>query len=260
MELTDPLNDTAYARLVGDQRSIYFDRRPDGTCDGVPCQPHLLFASRTDAFAAFGPATDVPFSTMMSFREAPTLTADGLTIVFAGAPDRYARYATAMYVATRATTSEPFSEGVPIASLPGFDEAPYLVPDGSALYFDHSGLGPNPGPHLHRSKRVNGAYVEPTLVDGIVTDPSVQDRAPVVTPDERVLHFGRLDASGAYQVWVAKRETTAAPFGPPQRVPELSTFAFQLPTWISADECEIYLMGTPTWSTPPAIFRARRPN
>jgi len=77
---------------------------------------------------------------------------------------------------------------------------------------------------------------------------------PVVTPDERTIYF----STGGGNIWVARRDAIADPFSNFERVAELHG----APTWISADECEIYLMDTldeyPLQQT--EILRARRGN
>lgn len=92
------------------------------------------------------------------------------------------------------------------------------------------------------------------------------EAAPVMTADGLRLYWGsdRPDdnASASWNVWTATRASLDETFSNPRRVVELDTPGFEIPTWISDDDCTMLLStsqgrspGTPGTD----IFIARRP-
>lgn len=115
-----------------DSRVMLFSRRlPDGSGGGI-------FASVDGGAAvALGGGPDSPASD-----NRPSVTHDGLTLYFdstrtggLGGPD--------LWVATRATTDEPFGPAAPLTALnsPGFDARPSIAWDGSELFFSSNRAG-----------------------------------------------------------------------------------------------------------------------
>jgi len=68
-----------------------------------------------------------------------------------------------------------------------------------------------------------------------------------VTPDETVIYFAHLSSSGSSGKWDLEgaSQQRNESVGPPELVPELSALVEQAPTWVSPDECELYLNATP---------------
>jgi hypothetical protein len=81
------------------------------------------------------------------------------------------------------------------------------------------------------------------------------DSVPVLDVTERVLYFAsnRPGGKGLADVWVARRASKQLDFGAPLHVPELSTDLPDQVTWVSEDECEVFL------DRSSHIYRARRP-
>jgi Tol biopolymer transport system component len=215
------------AKLSTDGLTVYFTSTRNGPID-------LFFATRASVGAMFGAAMIIPFVSGMAPRAYPTLTGDGLTIVYVSVGDG------ALMQSTRATTSVPFptAQSVFNGSVDGF---PHLVPDGSALYFSHRMMmGPA---RLNRSVK-SGTYQPGAPIAGLDDNGQWVDLAPVVTPDERTIYFAsnRPGSTGFIDVWVSRRKTKTDPFGMPALVSELSTPSYDIPTWISPDECEAWLM------------------
>jgi Tol biopolymer transport system component len=148
-------------------------------------------------------------------------------------------------VATRATVASQFSASAPVAGInagPG-DSEPFVLPDGSALYFI-STRGTNGGTtDLYRAARgASGQFTTPTQVSTVNT-PSTE-YSPVLTPDELVLYYAsdRPDApaKGLLDIWMTKRASTSAAFEAPVNVQELNTTGHEIPDWISPDRCRLY--------------------
>lgn len=237
------------AKLSTDGLTVYFTSTRNGPLD-------IFFATRSSVATIFGPATNIPFVNGMPPRAYPTLTGDALTIVYENA-----MMGTLMQ-STRATMSDPFPAAQPVFNEVG-DAFPHLVPDGSALYFSHSSMmSPT---RLNRSEK-NGVYQPGAPISGLAQGGQWVDVGPAVTPDERTIYFGsnRPGSTGAVDVWVARRKAKTDPFGTAALVSELSTPQIDIPTWISPDECEVWLMGgfNPSFDggmNAPMILRAVRP-
>ncbi|MBN1764683.1 MAG: S8 family serine peptidase [Sedimentisphaerales bacterium] len=117
-----------------------------------------------------------------------SLTSDELTIFFSstrpGTP-----YGWCFWQATRSSTTEDFSNVIPvdelhnILDLPG---GPFLMPNGLTLYFAS-------GDDLHKATRasINEPFDFFTKLNGIEHIPDGYDLHPYVTPDEKTLYFYR---------------------------------------------------------------------
>ena len=74
---------------------------------------------------------------------------------------------------------------------------------------------------------------------------------PPVPPTRRRVSTGRRD-------WATRKDVASLTFNAPVHVPELDTASTDQPTWISADECVIYLQSTRN-AAELKIYRAIRP-
>lgn len=161
------------------------------------------------------------------------------------------------YRATRATTSDVF--GTPSSFDVKSAPAPFVVAADDTAYFsvyqpvDGGGIAQDkvlrmgalrssgfsslsaPVPNLH----VAGAY----------------DSNAVLDVTERILYFAtnRPGGKGLADVWVARRASKQLDFGAPLHVPELSTDLPDQVTWVSADDCVVFL------DRASHVYRARRP-
>lgn len=64
----------------------------------------------------------------------------------------------------------------------------------------------------------------------------------MVSADELHIYFGRLIGGTNYDIYEASRSTTSDGFGEATPVPGLADPTYnELPSWISADGCELYL-------------------
>jgi len=170
----------------------------------------------------------------------PRVTQNGLTLFASDGPQatQAADHLYRLVVATRADPSAPFTGFAPLDPVNGAtgvrDAAPYIVPDGHALYFvsDRMTAGVN---LLFRAERTGTAFGEarPVEVQGLPADAASNQYNPVVTPDELTLYFQA--PSGEY---VATRGSTSEPF----HDPTLLTDVVGPLTWISADNCQAYLV------------------
>ena len=229
-------SDDGTARLSADELTAYFysDRAPGYRIYSA------TRASRTDPFST-PQVVDGITSGAGGVLKFPTLTADALTIFFESDPGSIFH----VMVATRSTVAAQFSASAPVAGVNAGpnDSEPFVLPDGSALYFISNRSTSGGTTDLYRAARgTSGQFTTPTQVTTVNT-PSTE-YAPVLTPDELVLYYGsdRPDApaKGGLDIWMAKRTSADAAFEPPVNVQELNTAGHEVPDWISPDRCRIY--------------------
>jgi hypothetical protein len=130
---------------------------------------------------------------------------------------------------------------------------PFVLPDGSALYFS------SPGDLYRAARGASGQFQAPVMVSTVNT-PSLE-YTPALTPDELTLYFAsnRPDspARGDLDIWVSKRASRDVPFEAPVNVQELNTAAGEDPEWISPDNCRLYF--SRSGPTGVKIYMAERP-
>ena len=225
-------------QLSEDELTATFGSNRAGTSD-------IYVASRTDRDAPFGAPT-VLIGTSAEER-APSMAANGLRLV----------YTLGLHLAeaTRATTTSSFAAPNLLDTLnSGVEEGDaFLAADGVETWFASRRAGDW---DVYVSTRLpSGADAPPVRVDEVSVG-GVIDGAPVLSFDRRSLFFTsrRLNEDN---IFVAERGDVAKPFGAPRPVAELNSAFTDRPSWISADECVIYIVSARngTWD----FWRAKRP-
>lgn len=225
----DPARAVSGATLSADELTLYLASKAGAG------RPDLQVTTRASREDRFGPLVLLPGVNGTTDETWPAVTADGLTIYFdsnrlgtSGAAD--------LYLAERAGTAQSFGMPVRITALDssGADRHPFVLPAGDVLYYasDHDHAG---ALDLYRAKRAAGGFGAAQLVE--VVDTVDSESNPVLTPDELTLYFHR-----AGDVFVARRDTIDARFSPPVRVGELDSHGDDIPAWVSADECRLYVI------------------
>lgn len=227
-ELNDPVAHDGTLRLLPDERSGYFWSRRDGG-DG-----DLYFAERSALDAPFSIRLVQGVDTAMSELD-PTISSDGTTLVF-----RRSNPGNDLFVATQAGAPDTFSTPTAIATInTADDETQCFMPlDRDELYFQSPRTG---GGDLYMSKRNGTSFSSPTPVGGIASGSDEGD--PVVTPDGLTIYFrsDRPASIGGYNIYVATRTDVADAFSNVQLVPNVNTEADEGPSWISPDDCRLYI-------------------
>lgn len=239
------------ARLTADELTVFFT-----VTDSFGIR--IFSATRATSSATFGIATFASTLSATGSNSYPSLTGDGLAIFLES--DRVADAGFDLFEAVRVTSSGPFGALAQIPSLdtPTFDGQPYVAPDGKTLYFVHGAT--SAGPFNIYASAWTGAQFGGPVVMGVV-EASTSQSAPVITADGMTLYYAsdRAGGSGGIDVWKATRKVAGSPvFNAPVHVPELDTASTDQPTWISADECVIYLQSTRN-AAELKIYRAIRP-
>jgi hypothetical protein len=215
-----------------------------GTEQDVTLSPDELTAylaigrnvAETDIFTAKRGSTMQPFGSPVPIFPVNTvapemsvsITGDGLTLFF----DRSQSGFTRVYVATRSTTESQFGSPreLVLYSVEAHQFDPYVLPDGSALYFASN--APEYG--LYRAA-LNGTNVE--LPVQVKRDGS---RFPVVSQDEMTL-YSMTNFNENLEMQIATRPSRDVAFGASTLLTNLNTAnANEAPGWISPDGCRLY--------------------
>lgn len=229
------------ARLSPDETTMYFASTRAGA-------NRVYFAVRQTPTSAFlAPAILLQDG---QENDNPTVTADGKTL-FVNRVSNLTAGAENVHIYTRNDPTGIFSNDALVDGVSGAQgsKQPYVLPDGSAIYFSTGGT-------LRVSTRVGNTFATPTTV--LVTPAGAGYTHPVVTEDELALWF-----AAAEGVYLARRSSRADQFGTPALVAELNAALPARPTWISPDRCSLYLTVGHV-ITPPGvadethIFRASR--
>lgn len=224
--------------LLPDEKTMFFldDVYPEAGADY-----RLLFTTRPSTTAPFVAPSVLNELTSSSLRESdPTVTADGLTIIFRR--DTSSSQQADLFFSTRLSQNVTFSTPQKLSlSTDGADEiSPYVMPDGHALWF---AVRSSPDSFdIFRARQADKTeFVTPVRVNEISTD--ADDRYPVVTDDELEIFWSsnRTDgAIGDYDIWTGSRNIIDEPFRNVRIVAEISTTDEDGPSWISPDACRLY--------------------
>jgi hypothetical protein len=207
---------------------------------GGPGSFNLYATTRSSPTASFGNVLLLNNVNQAGAQYDPTVTGDGLTLAFssnrasdAGSFD--------LYGASRTGITVDFTNIVPLAPLnTAFnDEQPFLVPGGSEIYFSCDRTGDF---DIYRATGAGGQFASPNAV-GELNLAAIADEHPAVSADDLTIVFSSNRAGGAgdLDVWMAERTTTTVAFGVPANVTTVNSTAKDIPDWLSADKCRLYL-------------------
>jgi hypothetical protein len=219
---------------------------------GVPCISadglSLIFAANTgkpdnDLWIRERATIDVPFEKATNLGPTvnsdaddglPTLSHDGLTLIFSSGRPGGGGGGRDLWFATRKSRAEPFGVAVtfprPI-NTGGTEYGGMFTADGLTLIFAASHSGGLGGSDLWQSRRkdLRASFSEPENLGANVNSPAAEER-PWVSPDGRAIVFGVHDGSddnesgkkkrivGSGELWFAVRADVNAPFGLRQKL------------------------------------------
>jgi len=173
----------------------------------------------------------------------PSVTAEGTTYYVQSDSDAMPGYA--IYSASRSNRAAPFANYARVTTL-GSNELyhPFVSPDGtSALFMDFS-TDAGSGGHMQiefAAKASGGVFYDAAAIVGGVNDFKNSTHIPVITSDLLTLYFATDRNGMGDDIWMAKRTAPTTDWGTAQIVSELSTAVSEQPSWISPDECVMYL-------------------
>jgi Tol biopolymer transport system component len=242
-------------RMTPDELTGFFwSTRPGG-----PGTVNLYVATRPGPTAAFGMVSLLSGIDMAGSQYDPSVTADGLTLAFGS--DRASSDGTYdLFLATRATTGDDFSDAAPISDLntSADDQQPYLLPDGSEMYFSSNTSGDS---DIYRARRkTGGGFAAPSAVTELNTA-GVADEHPAVSADGLTIFFSstRPGGVGNIDVWTATRSSSRASFGTITNVGSVNSTSKDIPDWISPDGCRLYLHSDRDGGSPHEYVATRSP-
>ena len=259
-QLVAPESQTA-AWLTEDELVVLLSRNtPDASFD--------LYSARrpfvTEDFSAPELVMGVNDSTTED--DNPTLTRDGLRLFFHsrrtnGVPPGNRLH---LFVAKRMFPNVPFEAPVPVGGLPTVQSDqvdPFVAPDGNTLYFVSHGEADAAAFDRDLWVAQLGSDSAVTAVTALtaLNTPSFEVN-PILTADEKIIYFSSNRSMGQFDIYRASRASRTDDFGPPERVAELSTASLvETPTWVSADDCEVWIARESGANGNRAIYRLRRP-
>ncbi len=246
------------ARFTADERTVFFNNNGidgglTGTSDGglnlANFYADIYTVTRATTAEPFGAAAIIQNFATSTLEVDPTITADGQTIYFASSDT--GTQVTTIWTALRrpAGSSVQFFDPAPLpgaVNQGGSQFRPYVLPDGSALYFMSSRGGTN---RFYRAARVNGALSDVTLVTGIVPAAKEVLDGIVVTADELTVYWSTSRNGGSVDMYVATRSDTSSPFSGAKPLTVVNTSLVETPTFISADGCRLYYASSEFVST-----------
>lgn len=239
-ELNTP--DTEYGGQISpDGLTLYFDSNRFLDED-------LFVAARPDRSSPFDVANELITITTNDDDADPTISHDGLEIIFFRSTG-----IGCLYDARRPSTTVPFdpATATTICNAGGA----FLSRDGLTLYYntriDNQGEGV-----LYRTTRASTSDVfEPGAPIPELTGGATKGY-PALTSDELAIVFESSGGGPDLDLWIATRTTTADPFGTPDRIPELETTSNDGDASFTDDGTEIFFESDQPGS--PDLYHATR--
>lgn len=232
---TQDLDDRAI-RLTPDGLSAYFSRESLDAGAGL----ELHVASRTTVTAPFGTPVLLPTVNAQNNDTSATETGNRLHLFFQTGRVTPAQ----IYRVDRVAVGDPY--GVPATislGVPGSLAVPFVLPDGSALYFT-SNIAIDAGPaDLNIYRATLASDLTPlggTLVEELAT--ASNETHPVLTPDELTMYLAvGVGGGSGYDVHVTSRASKSAKWSAPKRLTgAINGASSEYPTFVTADGCTLY--------------------
>lgn len=184
----------------------------------------------------------------------PEVSYDGLTMIVAS--NRTGTIGgTDLWLSTRNTRSELWRDPQRIVELASSDNeaAGNMSPDGRAVVFSSWRNG-NGSPDLFYAERASGATAW-TVTELVALNTAGHEGSPFLSADKLTVYFDS-DRSGAGDLYMSHRASTADAFPAPMRIADLSSPENDSDPWVSLDERRIVF-----WSNrggQPALWEATR--
>jgi hypothetical protein len=228
------------ARLSPDELTLYFD----GTLPGGDANLYVTTrASLVDGFVA---PTLLSIVNSTADDVNPSVSSDGLTLWFAS--NRVASEPFHIYVATRtsilATFGSPaIASGISTGDGTVDDAQPFETADSKEVWFA-SKRAPNLGGFdVWRAVASPSGLMRPLLVPEV--NSSANEIAPTLSADRLMVYVETnhavAGAKAGGDVWRSRRSSVDDGFPPLTLVSEISTDKNDSPSWMSFDNCRIYL-------------------
>ena len=190
-----------------------------------------------------------PLINTANFEGGPSLSQDGLTLLFGAArQNSLGQLDEDIYIATREAISEPFGPpqnlGAPVNSVGYGDYSPELSHDGLTLYFSSSrpgGLGEG-DLYVTTRESIDDPWEPPQNLGPNVNTPYFEGQ-PSTSANGKTLYWDsvRPDGLGDFDIWMATRANVGRDFGPAVNVgPEVNTVGPEFGAAISQNEKQLF--------------------
>jgi len=220
--------DEAYPCISADGLSLFCYSAPQG-----PGDDDIWVSTRKTTDDEWGAPVNLGPPVNTSADEiGPSISADSLSLFFSDGPVHRpgGKGKADIWMATRATTADPWGEPVNLGSVngPSNDSDPSISADGLVLLFGSDRSGGYGGTDIWMATRATpqAPWGEPVNI-GPGVNSSAFDNHPSMSADGLVVVFGstRLNVSGDdnCDLFLARRSTTREPFGPPLNLAEINT-------------------------------------
>lgn len=224
----DPNAHASSPHLTPDERVVFFTG-VDGDSSGI------FRATRAARELPFGPAELVPGANSASNDNDPTISADGLTLVFhsgrAGTND--------VWWAKRPDTTAEFAAAVaaPGIATSAYEGQGFFHVAAQELWFVSNRGGDY---DIFRAKLENGTFGDAVTVSELNTPKD--DFLPFLSSDGLTIYFSstRDGGKGGQDLFLATRTDPAGAFGPATAIAELNTDVSEQAGSLSPDNCRIY--------------------
>jgi hypothetical protein len=225
-------------RLSTDERTIYFTGK--ATADS-----NLFAAQRASLTEPFGAPALLSMANSTADDQYASISADDLVLAFES--NRTANAGYHLYLASRATAAAEFASStlatVNASDISKNDVQPFLTADGKELWFASTRDGGAGDFDIWRAPRTGNQFGAAVAVSEL--NSATVEWLPTLSADRLTVYFASDRAvagvSGGQDIWRARRSTVDDGFGTPTPVAELNSSADDLPGWLSADNCRLYL-------------------
>lgn len=243
----DPARHASSPHLTPDELVVYF------TSADPDVSAQVYRATRTRRDEPFGPAEPVPGINSTSNDNDPTISSDGLTLVFHTGREGNQN----VWWAKRADPKSEFGPPVPVPGIasPDYDGQGFFHVATNELWFVSTRNGTF---DLFRAKQVGDGFDPPVPITELNTP---QDEfLPFLSADGLTIYFSstREGGKGGQDLYIATRTDPNGTFGPAVPITELNTEVSEQAGSLSPDNCRIYFSrhGGPGGQQ---IFVAERP-
>jgi WD40 repeat protein len=235
-------NHEANAWLLPDELTVYFAR---ATATGAIDIYRATRANLADAFDLAAPLVGKVNEPDPAVEGGPIVTQDDLTMFLSKKSSETQAYD--VWSSTRANTNAEWPKAEPVALMnTAADEGPNFLWNGE-LWMTRLGVG------IMRAPKSGNSF-GPPVTAGL----GAKSQAPVLTPDGKRIYY-TLGASPGLDVVTATRTQVGDTFSAPTPLPALNSPEDDYATWLSPDDCRLYLHSSRPGQGGTDLYVAERP-
>lgn len=250
----------AGAEVSDDHLTLYFQSNRSSSSGGFD----IYASTRASTADAWGTATNVSALNSTSNERGPTISADGLTMIF-GSDRAGGQGGMDLWASTRASTADAWGAPANIGATVNTsanESGPSLSSDALTLYFhsDRAGGSGNDDIYVATRAFTTDPWGAPTNLGATVNSADF-DTAPEISSDGLTLYFQstRAGGVGSHDIWVATRATTASAWmAPTAMTSPVNSTVSDVGASISSDGNTLYFSTDRTGSDIREIWQVTR--